>query len=155
MILISPWARNTTEGKPSPKNYPHWADLVALLRDVDSQIVQMMCEGEAKVPGVGTFVVGHPLKDIVALMKEERCKTWISVDNFFHHLAWSVGKPGVVLWGMSDPEIFGHPENVNLLKDRSFLRKRQFGLWSQELENPKAFVSPEEVVQCLKKVVAG
>ena len=146
MILISPWARNTTDGKPSPKNYPHWEEVVRLLHEegYKGQVVQVSCAGEPEIPGRDVFAGDFPLSEIEDMLRH--CKAWISVDNFFHHLAWSVGKPGVVLWGVSDPLIFGHPENTNLLKSRGFLRKRQFGLWSQESPNPDAFVSPEEVI---------
>jgi len=74
----------------------------------------------------------------------------MSVDSFFQHYCWSLGKPGVVLWGQSDPVIFGHPENVNLLKDRDYLREKQFWLWEQCGFRAEAFVTPDEVLEALK-----
>lgn len=62
------------------------------------------------------------------------------------HLAWSIGQPGVAIFGPSDPNIFGHVENINLLKDRRYLRERQFWLWSQYEPNPEAFVDPKVVI---------
>lgn len=85
-----------------------------------------------------------PFDKLAELMKV--CGTWISCDNFFHHMAWTIGEPGVVIFGPSDPEIFGHPENINLLKDRRFLREWQFRLWSQESWRPEIFVGPEAVI---------
>lgn len=144
MILISPWSRNTQEGKPSPKNYPHWEEVVAGLVKAKHDVLQVSCSGEADVPGVVRRVNDLPLDEIAKLMRD--CETWISVDNFFHHMAWTLKQSGVVIFGPSDPEIFGHPENVNLLKDRKYLRGRQFGLWSQEAPDPQRFVSAQEVV---------
>lgn len=142
-IIISPWARNTTEGKPSPKNYPHWEAVVSGLSKAGHEILQVSCSGEPDVLGAQR-VNDLPLNKISELMKLSG--TWISCDNFFHHMAWSIGQPGVVIFGSSDPLIFGHPENINLLKDRRFLRIRQFGLWSQENPNPEMFVDAEAVM---------
>lgn len=89
-----------------------------------------------------------PLEKISGLMKS--CDTWIAVDNFWPHMAWTLGEPGIAIFGMSDPEIFGHPENINLLKDRRFLRIRQFGLWSQEPLNPDSFVAPTVVLEAVR-----
>lgn len=144
MILVSPWARNTTEGRPSPKNYPHWKAVVDGLSKIGHELIQVSCSGEPDVPGVARRMNNLPLKQIAELLKT--CKTWLAPDNFLPHMAWTIGQPGVVIFGPSSPDIFGHPENINLLKDRRFLRARQFGLWSQENPNPEAFVAPEIVI---------
>ena len=68
----------------------------------------------------------------------------------FQHLAWSEGKQGIVLWSVSDPLIYGHPENINLLKNRSYLVQNQFLWWDSYEFNPDAFVKPKEVVHFLK-----
>lgn len=143
IVLISPWARNTTEGKPSPKNYPYWDSVVAHLMKAGHQVLQLSCSGEKDVTGAKR-VNDLPLDKISGLMKA--CSTWISCDNFWHHMAWTIGEPGVVIFGSSDPLIFGHPENINLLKSRSFLRERQFWLWSQDNPHPERFVGPEVVI---------
>jgi hypothetical protein len=79
------------------------------------------------------------------------CRTWIGVDSFFQHFCWDLGKPGIVIWGQSDPNIFGHPENINLLKDRKYLREKQFWLWEQAEYNEEAFVLPVAVLKHLNK----
>jgi ADP-heptose:LPS heptosyltransferase len=143
LILISPWSRKTTDGKLSPKNYPHWPAVVEALAKAGYDVLQLSCKGEADVP-LAARRDNLPLSEIALLMNE--CQTWASVDNFFHHMAWTVGEPGVVIFGSSDPEIFGHAENINLLKDRRFLREWQFRHWSQESIRPEIFVGPEAVV---------
>lgn len=146
-VLISPWARNTTDGKKSPKNYPHWFEVVAALKKGGHDVVQLSCKGEMDVPG-SMRMDDLSFEEISELTKD--CKAWASVDNFFHHMAWTIGEPGVVIFGSSDPEIFGHPENINLLKDRRFLREWQFRLWSQETMRPEIFVGPEAVVSAVQ-----
>lgn len=142
MILIFPWAANTTEG-PSPKNYPYWDSVVAHLSKAGHSVFQVSRTGEKDVPGT-TRKNDLSLDQIAKLMKE--CETWLSVDSFAHHMAWTLGEPGVVIFGSSDPLIFGHPENINLLKNRKYLRVQQFWLWSQENADPDRFIGPEAVI---------
>jgi hypothetical protein len=47
---------------------------------------------------------------------------------------------------VSDPLIFGHPENINLLKDRNSLAANQFLWWENTEHNPNHFVKPEEIL---------
>lgn len=143
MILISPWSRSTENG-PSPKNYNNWFRVVAGLREKGLKVTQLSCKGEPTIENVNERHDNLKLKEVMDLTR--KCQTWISVDNFFQHMAWSIGQPGVVIFGLSDPEIFGHPENINLLKDRRYLREKQFWLWSQCDPNPDAFVEPDLVV---------
>lgn len=150
MILISPWSRKTTDGKTSPKNYPHWPNLVVELRNLKMKLVQVSQEGEMDI-GADERLNDLPLDRIYQLLTTAR--TWVSVDNFWHHMAWTRKVPGVAIFGPSDPEIFGHPENVNVLVDRRQLRKRQFGLWSQEACRPEIFPSPAVVMSAVRSLL--
>lgn len=153
MIIISPYARMLRTGdKNHPKNYPHWDRLLPMLKELGESITQVGSGVEEPLPGINEFKFNLPLEQLADLIKQS--KTWISVDSFFQHYAWHVGKRGVALWGQSDPVIFGHPENINLLKDRKYLRDKQFWLWEQTTYNPEAFVQPEEVLAAVKKVLA-
>jgi ADP-heptose:LPS heptosyltransferase len=140
MIIISPYAKKLRDGKNNPKNYPWWPELISLLHE---PIVQVGVEGEEQL--VDDFRKNLSIVELTKLINQ--CKTWISVDSFFQHLAWDIGKQGIVLWGQSDPNIFGHPENINLLKDRKYLREKQFWWWEQCDYIAEAFVSPEEVLK--------
>ena len=86
--------------------------------------------------------------ELASLIKE--CRIWISCDSFIQHFAWDLGKKGIVLWGPSDPLIFGHPENINLLKDRSYLVEDQFIWWEATEHQNERFVEPEIVLKHLK-----
>jgi ADP-heptose:LPS heptosyltransferase len=144
MIIISPYSKKLRTEKPqeNPKNYPYWKELISL---IDRPIVQVGVEGEEQL--VPDFRKNLSIPELSTLIME--CQTWIGVDSFFQHLCWDLGKPGIVLWGQSDPLIFGHPENTNLLVDRKYLREKQFWWWEQCEYKKECFVSPKEVVKFL------
>jgi hypothetical protein len=89
----------------------------------------------------------------------ELTKTWtafISVENFFPHFVhynFKGEKKGIVLFGKSDPEIFGYPENINLLKDKSYLRWDQFGPWEMTDFVKEAFVEPQVVYDNIMNII--
>lgn len=146
MIIISPYAKMMRNGKKHPKNYPYWKELISM---IEEPIVQVGIEGEEQL--VPDFRKNLNLNELSELVNN--CKTWIAVDSFFQHFCWDIGKYGIVLWGQSDPNIFGHPENVNILKDRKYLREKQFWLWEQIEANDDAFVEPNIVVSELNKIL--
>jgi len=143
MILISPFSQKLRTGKLNPKNYPYWKELIA---QIDEPIVQVGVDGEEQL--VGDFRKNLSMVELASLIKE--CRIWISCDSFIQHFAWDLGKKGIVLWGPSDPLIFGHPENINLLKDRSYLVEDQFIWWEATEHQNERFVEPEIVLKHLK-----
>lgn len=142
MIIISPYAQKLRSGNENPKNYPYWEELI---NGIHEPIIQVGIEGEKQL--VEDFRKNLPISELRKLIGE--CRTWIGVDSFFQHLAWDEGKKGIVLWGPSDPLIFGHPENINLLKDRKYLAPNQFLWWEQTEHQNERFVGPEEVLKYL------
>lgn len=145
MIIISPYSKKLLNGKENPKNYPYWRELIAM---IDDHIVQVGVEGEEQL--VPDFRKNLSIAELRQLLRE--CKTFISCDSFVQHLGWDVGKKGIVLWSVSDPNIYGHPENINLLKDRKYLAENQFLWWEFVNHNPESFVSPEEVFYNLQNL---
>jgi len=142
MIIISPFAKQLRNGKPNPKNYPYWQELIKLINE---SITQIGVEGEQQL--VPDFRKNLSLIELAMLVGE--CRTWISVDSFFQHFCWDLKKPGIVLFGQSDPLIFGHPENINLLKSRDHLREKQFWLWEQTEFKANVFIDPTTVLKAL------
>jgi len=140
MILIAPFAKPLMNGKTNPKNYPYWKELLALISE---EVVQVGVDGEEQI--TQQFLKNLPIARLRELIAE--CRIWIGCDSFFQHLAWDCNKPGVVLWSVSDPLIYGHPENINLLKDRSYLAQNQFLWWDFTEYNSDAFLKPEEVIK--------
>lgn len=144
MIIISPYSKFMRNGAKHPKNYPYWEEV---LKHVNEPVIQVGVDGETQL--VSDFRKNLPLYELEKLVKE--CKTWLSCDSFIQHFCWDLGKPGIVVFGQSDPNIFGHPENINLLKDRKYLREKQFWIWEQAEFIEEAFVTPDVVIDELKK----
>ncbi len=146
-ILFAPFSK-PLRGKegPNPKDYP-WPDqLVKLLEHSGHEVVQMGCTGEKQVA-----------KSFLQDLKFEEAKqallahdTFISCDSYLQHLASLVGRRGIVLFGPSDPIIFGHSLHINLLKNRDYLRPKQFENWEAWKSNDSAFVSPEAIMSALR-----
>lgn len=149
MIIISPHAQKLRNGKINPKNYPFWSELVNLLFKKGYELIQVGVEGEEQL--VPDFRKNLSLTELADLVKT--CDTWISVDSFFQHFCWDLKKPGVVIWSQSDPNIFGHKENTNILKDTKYLRTHQFHLWEQCDYIKEAFVEPSEVLNAVISVL--
>lgn len=115
------------------KSYPYWDELLELIKDHEIR----------KIQGILTE------QEIIDLVNW--CDIFISIDSFLPHLAhYHKLKRGVVIWGKSDPKIFGYEENINLIKDINHLRSEQFKWWIDEPHDPKVFVSPEEIVKWLE-----
>jgi len=140
MIIISPYSKPLVNGKRNPKNYPYWKELIKL---IDEPIIQVGVEGEEQL--VPDFRKNLSLQELGNLV--DQCTTWISCDSFFQHFCWDRKKYGIVLWSVSDPNIFGHPENTNLLLDRKNLAPNQFLWWDFTEYDATKFVLPEEVVK--------
>lgn len=69
------------------------------------------------------------------------------------HFNFKSEKKGIVLFAKSDPEIFGYPENINLLKDKKYLRWDQFGPWEATDFVEEAFFKPDRVMVELKALI--
>ena len=150
MIIVSPYARALRSGeKNHPKNYPYWDKLIPMLKELDD-VIQVGSGAEEALEGITDFRKNLPLHKLAELVDE--CVTWVSVDSFFQHFCWDLKKKGVVLWGQSDPLIFGHPENLNLLASRKFLREKQFFMWEQCEYKPEVFVGPDAVISGVKSI---
>lgn len=146
-IIISPHSAWLANNKPNPKNYPWWGEVVALLKANNLHTIQIGVTNEAKIYNIDEYHQDLSFQQLDELL--DKAVTWISGDNFWqHHCKWK-GKPGVVIFSLSDPVIYGHPENINLLKDRQYLRANQYAVWIESDYNKDAFVTPEEVVKAV------
>lgn len=148
-ILISPYCKNLRNGKPNPKNFPYWPELVGLIEDSGHRIIQVGSDGEKRL--VSDFRTNLSFKDLKDLILQ--CDIFVCVDTWLQHAAHHYGKSGVVIFGQSDPRIFGYPENTNLLKSESHLRPNQFWLWEQADRSDDVFVSAKEVMAAIERHV--
>ncbi len=143
-LLISPYSKCRPNGEPCAKNYPWWKELVALLKGHDVSCVQIGINGEPQIDGVDKYIKNLSVDEISKDLK--LVDGWVAVDNFLPHLGAFVGKKGVAIFGPSDPIVFGHQSNINVLKDRKYLRPLQFATWHEEKMVEERFVRPEELL---------
>jgi len=142
-VVISPYSKRLRNRKPNPKNYPYWKEYITRLKERGYDIIQIGVDGEKQL--VKDFRRNLKLKEIKTLLEE--CAFWISVDNFLPHFAHVYNLcSGIVLWGKSDPEIFGYPENINKLKNRENLRRKQFDIWEAEEIDYSIWLTPQELI---------
>lgn len=140
-IVIHAWSRKLKD-KENPKNYPYWKELIEKLENSGHEIIQVGQEGEEAL--VDDFRKNLPFKELKKLIIS--CDVWIAIDSFFQHLAWRVGKKGIVLFGPSDPKIFGHEENINLFAGEEHFRPWQFGTWDECEHLNERFVDADCVI---------
>ena len=146
MIIIAPCERPLRNGQQNPRAYPYWKELVELLKDYE--VIQI---GEARDKSYVPEMHVTNLEILSELIK--KCDTYVTIDSFFQHYAWSLGKKGIVIFSKSDPKIFGHKENINLIKDKRYIRNDQFNTWEGVPYEEEAFVKPETVKDNLEKLL--
>lgn len=146
-IILFPWAKKLRNDSPNPKNYPWWAELITKLQALGHEFIQVGLEGEEQL--VSDFRKNLTISELSNLMT--RADTWIGVDSFGQHLGWDLGIRGIAIFGQSDPNIFGHRENINILKSRDYLREQQFWWWEQAEYVEDAFVTPDEIVKIFQE----
>lgn len=152
-VVFSPYSSKLRSGRPNAKNYPYWKGLVALLKESGFYTIQLGVTGEERIEGSDEFKQNLSFDEIEALIKKDETLVF-SVDSFLPHFCRTIGRACVVLWGKSDPKIFGYPENINLLKDRKYLRGKheQWIYWEDVPFDPEVFMSPDEVMSYLRSL---
>jgi len=148
IIMIHCWSKPMRNNSFNPKNCSKswWEKLCQLLHQ-NSYIVWQCLQGpEIMIKNCDRHYKDKDFWELSDMIINQ-CFTWISIDSFMPHLMWYKKKKGIAIWGPSDPEIFGHPENINLLKDKKYLRANQFQTWEESPPfNADAFVTPETVM---------
>ena len=150
IVLISPYSQKLPEekAKRNPKNYPYWEEFIFFLKKELPQvnIIQVGVSSEDTLKGIDN--VAHNLKPDQLLKLVQSCNAWLSVDNFFQHFCSYYKIPnGFVIFGQSDPKIFGYSINTNVLKNPKYLRPQQFQFWWQTEYKEEVFVSAEDLVK--------
>jgi len=152
-IVLAPYSTRLSANRPNPKNYPDWPLVVCRLADSGHEVIQIGGLGEERIVGVSQFIINWPLKKLRQVIED--ADTWISVDSWLPHFVWAekLNKRGVCIFSLSDPLIWGHPENINLLRDRKYVREFQYQGWNEAIYNPEAFVSPEVVINAITSLL--
>ena len=146
MILYAPFAARSPSlgGKPSPKDYPYARELAQLIEEKE-ELVQLGGSGDEQV--CKDFRPNLSFDELGKLIDASR--TGICVDSYLQHCYWYFDRRAIVLLGISDPLIFSHDIHLNLLRDRKYLRPKQFDLYYLNEYNHDAFVKPPDVLRAL------
>jgi ADP-heptose:LPS heptosyltransferase len=86
-----------------------WAALVAACPQLD--FIQLGVEHEPAIPGARDMR-GLSLRDSFAVTRY--CRAFVGVDSAPGHAAVALGVPAVILFGPTNPEVWGHPTATNL-----------------------------------------
>lgn len=150
-ILISPYSNELKERR-NAKNYPHWRELVGLLRLHGHKVYQIGLPHEQPIGSDG-FLTNYKLNNIKDLLT--KFDMFMSVDNFFPHYVnlYRKDMKGFVIFSRSDPKIYGYRQNFNILKDERYLRPDQWGLWKDcEFLEESFYTASEILPQILDKI---
>lgn len=85
------------------------------------KVYQVGGANDEKIESCDRHFLGIDYRLSIALL--EKCETFVSVDTFLQHAGHAIGKKGVVLFGPTDPAIFGHESNLNIYLNRCPHRK--------------------------------
>lgn len=148
-VIISPYSVTPRHAK----SYPFWRELVPMIKKLGFKVVQIGKKDEDQIPVMDDYWFGLSLAELQKRISECRC--WVSVDNFLQHMVNSMPTivPGVVIYGISNPKLFGYAYNKNVLKDEKYLRPDPYGEWKGIVQNPEAFETPEKVIEQIKEVI--
>lgn len=137
-----------------PKNYPFINTMIRLVKSElpECKFIQFSKTPVDLIPDVDELKFNLSLDEIC--YEIQKMDLWIGVDNFAQHLLKGL-KKGVVIFGKSDPLIFGYSENINLLKDRKYLRKNQFDFWFNEELDIDCWVEPDTIKDIIVKELRG
>jgi len=150
-IIISPYSFHPQHAK----SYPYWHDLIPKISQLGYKLVQIGRAGEEPLPNMSDYWWSLPFNELER--RVSNCRCWISVDNFLQHLCNCMPMivPGIVIFGLSDPKVFGYHYNKNILKSTSFLRPRQFEVWPNAQLDANAFDKADiifsKVIEFLEK----
>lgn len=94
------------------KGWPHerWEAVIAAMPDV--RFLQLGARGERPLRSASQRWLGKGLDVAVDLIAHARLH--VGVDSFGHHAAHLYGVPSVVLWGSTQWQAAGYPEDTNL-----------------------------------------
>jgi hypothetical protein len=155
IVLFSPFSQKLRNGNQNPKNFPYWQELITLLRQSGNveEIWQLGVGNEYRFEGTTQKHFNKSFSEIAELANQS--SVWLSVENFMPHLCNSYGvkTKGIVIFSKSDPVHYGYPQNLNLLKDRKYLRPDQFFIWEQCDFQEEAFVSAQVVFEEIMKIL--
>lgn len=148
MVVIFPYAKKIREGLPSPKNYPYWKELVKILVEEGQEVIQVSPIDEERIEGTKIVTGTLEFDSIETLVS--KADYYISIEGFAPHLLTK--NRGFVIFGVSDPMLYGYNRNINILKNRKYLKANQTDYWHKEDVNEDAYLTADEVWKIISEV---
>lgn len=153
-ILIHPEAKSCKDGSISPKNYPYFNELIEKIKNnfKDIEINQLGNSKDKKLNQINNYYFDIDLQDIENLIDEH--DLWISIDSFLPHYCDCYKlKNGIVIYTVSNPDIFGYKSNINLIKNKKFIRNRNkiFIYYNKEDYNENAFIDYNKIYEKIQE----
>jgi len=122
LFKFIPWDERTvvilSPASDSPRKTPSfskWVSLVEQLGDAGYFVIQVGREREPRLPGTYSLLGLTDARDLAGLIG--RSDAVVCVDNFVMHTAHLAGTPAVVLWGPTDPAMYGYDEQTHIRGD--------------------------------------
>jgi len=107
--------------------HEHWVGLTNLLIEEGFKVIQVGLPHETPVIDAdqdGNYRDGFydmrgklPLREIWGMMTY--MEAYVNIDSMLAHIGHALNVCGVVMWGRSNPEFFGHKNNINLFAEGS------------------------------------
>jgi ADP-heptose:LPS heptosyltransferase len=144
-ILIAPYSDSPRKMMPLGS----WRLLIEILRKDGYFVMQAGQPDELPLQGAYSLLGLTTPQQLVALLS--KCDAVITVDNFVMHCSHLSQTPAVVLWGPTDPEVYGYAGQIHLgpLKNHCGLKDQCLG---PEYPANYATVCPVGVDHCLNKI---
>ncbi|MBF0345850.1 MAG: hypothetical protein HQL06_16680 [Nitrospirae bacterium] len=116
---IIPWQRKNIIIAPfsdSPRKVMHqrkWHNLVDRLKSINDVLVMQVGKiYQLHIKNTYSLIGLTTPRQLISLIK--KCDMVITSDNFIMHAAHLVGTPAVVLWGPTEPFVYGYKEQRHL-----------------------------------------
>jgi len=90
-----------------------WAMLVQKFKHKYNFVQVYAYQDNPEIPDVFSIKVDN-LNPVLQMLQSPKCKFFMSIDNYLAHLAATIKKRGIVLWGSVSPYVWGWKENENI-----------------------------------------
>lgn len=109
-----------------------WEVLIARLKADNIPIIQLGTKEESTLPGARKVVVDNLINLSYILVNS---KLHVDNEGGMVHLAHAVGTKSIVLFGPTNPTLYGYPDNENIYKDVCPTCWWNTGNWSKKCKN--------------------
>ena len=90
-----------------------WQEIVNALKDKYEFVQVYANQYNPELENVRAVKVDN-LNPVLQLLENPKCKFFMSTDNYLPHLAATIKKRGIVLWGSVSPYVWGWKHNINI-----------------------------------------